>query len=338
MLRVRKNGYHGTELVGPCVVYAHCRSTHRDKDWTYVLRGLTAWCVALLGGMGSAVAADALPAHAPLDSPVLQIISGRQLPTLGSEALGLPQAAAGLGLRLDLRRDSQLLLRLDSDNSSLLCADGYGLATAVGGLAERCLLDQLDRSLKSQLPAQARLGVQLFWPATSAVDLSFGLSWLRPVTANAQAEQIHGIHLFGEQFQPGLYGEVSGLRLDLQGLMQSDQGAWLRISGGQGRYNLLMPELGAPHRWSSSTLGMDAGYGTFSGGVLGRRVDSPLLRRPYVDFDVGLSWRTPWSGRVTVGARNLLGNAEAAVGVPAPLSREDDSEARMPYVRYHQDL
>ena len=50
---------------------------------------------------------------------------------------------------------------------------------------------------------------------------------------------------------------------------------------------------------------------------------------------LGLSWRTPWSGQLTVGADNLVTRGKNPF---APAASQGDDEGAVPYVRYEQDL
>jgi hypothetical protein len=49
---------------------------------------------------------------------------------------------------------------------------------------------------------------------------------------------------------------------------------------------------------------------------------------------VGLTWRTPWSGQLTVGAENIVTRGKN----PFAPSGSDKDEGTVPYVRYEQDL
>ncbi|MBK8285458.1 MAG: hypothetical protein IPK97_11600 [Ahniella sp.] len=88
-----------------------------------------------------------------------------------------------------------------------------------------------------------------------------------------------------------------------------------------------------------AALGMGMRYGPFGGNVRGRvgRIQDPLRSdtTSFGGLDIGVSWRTPWAGELTVGADNLVlkrderGDAGRVV---------DEATARTPYVIYKQDL
>lgn len=81
---------------------------------------------------------------------------------------------------------------------------------------------------------------------------------------------------------------------------------------------------------------MGGGYGAIGGEVVGRVVRVPGETESYGTLGLGLTWRTPWAGRLTVGAQNLMSTGENPV---APRAKADErQEGRVPYVRYQQDL
>lgn len=92
-----------------------------------------------------------------------------------------------------------------------------------------------------------------------------------------------------------------------------------------------------------TALQLGLARGTLSGGLTGRVV-RPALNGPnnqwwWGGLDLGLSWRTPWSGKLSVGTQNILGTRRSK----APLEGTqnliiDEASSRTPYVRYTQDL
>ena len=69
--------------------------------------------------------------------------------------------------------------------------------------------------------------------------------------------------------------------------------------------------------------------------IVGHVVDTPGQPK-WSGLGLGLTWRTPWSGQLTVGADNVVTrgkNPFTAAG-----NTGDDGEGTVPYVRYEQDL
>lgn len=87
-----------------------------------------------------------------------------------------------------------------------------------------------------------------------------------------------------------------------------------------------------------TVLGFGITRGSLSGTVTGQRVvpSSPLRANEGVTaLDLGVSWRTPWQGELTVGARELS-RSGAPLADPAQAAKV--REERTPYVQYRQDL
>ena len=92
-----------------------------------------------------------------------------------------------------------------------------------------------------------------------------------------------------------------------------------------------MPAL-ADH-WNTKTVTVGAGVGDFSANIVGRVVDSNQAGS-WEGLGVGLTWRTPWSGKLTVGAENVVTRGKN----PFAPDNADNDEGTVPYVRYEQDL
>lgn len=112
-------------------------------------------------------------------------------------------------------------------------------------------------------------------------------------------------------------------------------------SMGDGRlqFDSGLPGLAYDH----AALGVGLRYGPFSGGVVGRVMrpsDGGLGDlRPWAGLDIGVSWRTPWQGELTFGARNLISRqGDPLLPDPTASAVIDEASARTPFVRYKQDL
>ena len=62
-------------------------------------------------------------------------------------------------------------------------------------------------------------------------------------------------------------------------------------------------------------------------------VETPGQPR-FEGLGLGLTWRTPWSGQLTVGAENVVTRGKN----PFSPNSENSDEGTVPYVRYEQDL
>jgi len=111
---------------------------------------------------------------------------------------------------------------------------------------------------------------------------------------------------------------------------------YLSIAGTMTRATLL-PYAAAPAdlglAWNSRSLAVGGGYGAFSVNIIGQMVDSPGQKR-WENLGLGVTWHTPWSGQLTVGANNIVTSGRN----PFSPRGETRDEGTVPYVRYEQDF
>lgn len=183
----------------------------------------------------------------------------------------------------------------------------------------------------------------LGWTAPEGnLDLSYGLSWL-------QSQNNRNAAAFGDlAFNPAplltlpnaqawlLDNETS---MYARGRWQLDRGPALDIGASYGRghfssagalANSFAPGIDLDQL--SLSLGLDAG--SLRGAIVGHVLssdDPALAGKRWTALDLGVSWRTPWSGELSVGAQNLW-------AAPTNSPRDADAQARTPYIQYRQDL
>lgn len=133
---------------------------------------------------------------------------------------------------------------------------------------------------------------------------------------------------------PGRGDRVEVNDLALFGQKNLGREAFVTIGGTVAKAKLI-PASDAPglaDEWNSKTLSLGGGYGAFSANVIGRVVDVPGREGHWQGLGLGITWRTPWSGQVTIGADNLVTRGKN------PFSPGNEDEGTVPYVRYEQDL
>jgi hypothetical protein len=272
------------------------------------------------------------PAEPVLSGSALDRVLNTRTPTLGLGA----QTTLSNGRRL------QGSLQLETDGLALLCDDRNGLSRALVSLGEHCLLAKLgsDDPLIAGSANGARMGLEL---SGSDLDLSFGLSWL---SLQAQPQVWAGstpalARLGGEPNPLDLISawaqrfESQQLRVD--SLFHLGPDARVLLGGDLSR-NRLQTLSGQSLDWESAALSLGLGYGNFTGRLTGRLIGLPQGAAPWRTLDIGVSWRTPWRGELSVGARNVLGRPDTSRWPLAELPAVDDPSERVPYVRYQQDL
>jgi hypothetical protein len=87
-------------------------------------------------------------------------------------------------------------------------------------------------------------------------------------------------------------------------------------------------------QWDSKSLTIGGGYGSFSANIVGRVVDAPGAAKKWEGLGLGLTWRTPWSGQLTVGADNVITRGKN----PFAPRNDSNDDGTVPYVRYEQGL
>ncbi len=281
--------------------------------------------------------------------------------------LELSPSAKGGGITLQLGNGQQISTSLSLDAQpglALLCRGNIGLAAALGALAEQCLLADIGGIADPLLSAgtNRRVALEGGWGSSdSAIDVRFGLSWLdvayspdAGAGSALLASSRSSLRGFGvgslAALSPSLPLAITSTELSASGRYRFGDQSWLQLAGALSRSLATGPTLGAPLRMDTTALSFDAGYGAFSGRLTGRLIEVPPVNlvsaaglpsaTSSFDVDLGVSWRSPWRARLTVGARNLLGNPDVSQWPLSVLPRDIDksSDTRTPFVRYHQDL
>ncbi len=207
------------------------------------------------------------------------------------------------------------------DSLGLLCSSSSG--SSIAGLASQCMLaslgDEDDSRAGRRLSATTsfnRPGGRLGLTAGSGRDVL--PAWLTGGTKSpASKVEQNDLTVFGQK-NIGSEGFVS-------------------IGGTYAKARLVPLADAAPalvNEWDSKSLTVGGGYGPFSANIIGRVVDAPGKPGKWEGLGLGLTWRTPWSGQLTVGAENGITRGKN----PFAPRNESNDEGTVPYVRYQQDL
>jgi hypothetical protein len=201
----------------------------------------------------------------------------------------------------------------------LLCDRNSGLG-ALGNLSNNCMLASLGDGLDDNGSHRASANA-----AVSRNGAKIGLSvgnghdtvpaWLTPGAAGSRVD-VNDLTVFAQK------------NLSRQGFVS--------IAGTVAKARLISPSE-APalaDRWSSKSLSVGGGFGAFGASIIGHVVDTPGQPK-WEGIGLGLTWRTPWSGQLTVGADNVITRGKSPFSTPAD---GVDQEGTVPYVRYQQDL
>lgn len=190
----------------------------------------------------------------------------------------------------------------------------------------------------------ASLGIELN-SGDAALDLNYGLSWLR---LSDQAVQRQPWDLFtGDANIPTLMlpgftlANVQNAGFGAQGRLRLDDTQSVDIGAALSRIQFELPGMPLSPSLNQAALSLGLHRGDFSGLIVGRVLtpnDSITGGQHWSSIDLGISWRAPWRGVFSVGAQNVWSSGYLPA-LNEPATREvDPSQARVPYVQYHQDL
>ncbi len=177
----------------------------------------------------------------------------------------------------------------------------------------------------------------------AAFDLSYGLSWLdlqeRARTSGFSPSASEGSFL-PALAMPALIGSLRGEETALfaRGRWHMNDVTALDLGASYSRSRLAplgtYDPLTSDFDLDQLSLSLGLNVGSLRGAVIGRvtRSDDPALAgQRWTAVDLGISWRTPWSGELSVGAQNLWGSSTRN-------PRSVEVQGRTPYIQYRQDL
>jgi hypothetical protein len=208
----------------------------------------------------------------------------------------------------------------------------YDLATnlhAHAGVTQQNWVNQPARLVGSEVGASYDLGrysVGLSVGASSMPNANLALPRVLPGAAP-------GVD--------GLAGFDSSTQLNARGRLALGGKSGIDVGASAGSIRLLPGNFLGVSTLDQRVLSFGVDHGPLSGSLVGRtlrpQVGIPGSFSPdkrWSSIDLGVTWRLPWRGELSVGAQNLWSS-----GTPlnTPAGPEPD-QSRTPYVQYHQDL
>lgn len=266
----------------------------------------------------------------------LLLLEPSPLPQLPSQRVIRPAQPGGLlfGNGLQLRAG----LSLDANpNIGVVCNNAGTVITTVGSLAGHCLLADFSRA--PVVPGKAS-GVLQLRRADKSLNASLGASRsLLGGTAAMPGSFAPDQRLLDSLLGPNAAG-IDQRNASLVGQIDVGSQGWVSIGGTLARVRLIpASELpaGLPQEWNTSSLSVGAGSRRIGGEITGQLIEVPGQADRFTTLGAGVTFRTPWKAKVSVGAENLLTRGKNPLNVPRT-GDEDDDEGRVPFVRYQQDL
>jgi hypothetical protein len=231
-----------------------------------------------------------------------------------------------------LRKNAPLALHVVDAASVMTTSLQYGLGPrlqAHAEISEHSWANQSSQVLGSEVGATYDAGRYSLGVSVGTVSTSNNNSVLPRVLPGA-APGVDGLASFDSSSQLNARG-----RLALGGKSGIDLGASV------GRIHLLPGNLLGINTLDQKALSFGVDHGPLSGVLTGRTMQPEAgipgnygADRRWNSIDLGVTWRLPWRGALSVGAQNLWSS-----GTPTntPAGPEPD-QSRTPYVQYHQDL
>ena len=137
----------------------------------------------------------------------------------------------------------------------------------------------------------------------------------------------------------GLSDFDSSAQLNARGRVALDSKSGIDVGASVGRVRLLPGNLMGINTLDQKALSFGVDRGPLSGTIVGRTMQPTLpgslsTDRRWNSIDLGVTWRLPWQGELSIGAQNVW---SSGTPVNTPAGPEPD-QSRTPYVQYHQDL
>lgn len=132
---------------------------------------------------------------------------------------------------------------------------------------------------------------------------------------------------------------VQQKEISLAGEVSIGQKTWLNLGGtiAQARIIPASQLTGStlPDEWQTSSVTIGAGRGNFGGEITGSNIQIPGQASSFKSVGAGVTWKTPWRGKLSVGADNLnsSGNNPFKANDNNPLDN-----GAVPFVKYEVEL
>jgi hypothetical protein len=238
-------------------------------------------------------------------------------------AVGGVQLRAGLSLQAN-------------PGMGVLCNDA-GVANGVASMAGHCMLVNLGAPAAGSRNMVNGL-LQLQGRKTSVTGgLGLGQESAGATSAITSAADRR---LLESLLGPGS-ASLDRRNASLIGQVNLGKQSWVSIGGQLARVRLIPTEQirgGLPPEWEAGSLSLGGGVGNFGGEVTGQMIDVPGQPSRYSTLGAGVTWRTPWKAKLSVGADNLMSRGKNPFGPQDVRPAAEKDEGRVPYVRYQQDL
>ena len=133
----------------------------------------------------------------------------------------------------------------------------------------------------------------------------------------------------------------TAVRSSMHVVVWPGQQEWYRPRRQRGPHSSVAGQSAGRHTLDQKALSFGVDHGPLSGVLIGRTMQpQPGIPgnfnadKRWNSIDLGVTWRLPWRGSLSVGAQNLWSSGTPANTPAGP----EPSQSRTPYVQYHQEL
>lgn len=243
-------------------------------------------------------------------------------------------AALNIPLTSQLKFSSSLSLS-NNPGLGLVCNGQPGLFNNLGNLAQNCRIGDLLNpgnnfgSSRPDLIMQSQLRYKNFL-------LSAGGNWSQ-----------FNFDAFAGKTNTSLSGSnqrvtttaVQKKEITLNGEVALGQKTWLNLGGTLAQARIIpasqLTGKMLPDEWQTNSVTISAGHGNFGGEITGSNIQIPGQSNSFKTLGAGVTWKTPWRGKLSVGADNINSSGNN------PFKGVDNNpldNGAVPFVKYEVDL
>lgn len=243
-------------------------------------------------------------------------------------------AALNIPLTSQLKFSSALSLS-NNPGLGLVCNGQPGLFNNPGSLAQNCRIGDLLNpnsnfgSSRPDLIMQSQLRYKNFLLSAGGNWSQFNFNAFTGAgKAGALANNSRVTTASVQQKEVSLSGEVS-----------IGQKTWLNLGGTLAQARIIpasqLTGSTLPDEWQTSSVTIGAGRGNFGGEITGSNIQIPGQPSSFKSVGAGVTWKTPWRGKLSVGADNINSSGNN------PFKGNDNNpldNGAVPFVKYEVDL
>ncbi len=243
-------------------------------------------------------------------------------------------AALNIPLTSQLKFSSALSLS-NNPGLGLVCNGQPGLFNNLGNLAQNCRIGDLLSpgnnfgTSRPDLIMQSQLRYKNFLLSAGGNLSQF----------NFNAFTGSGNPALVNNSQRVTSATIQKKEVSLNGEIALGQKAWLNLGGTVAQARVIpasqLMAKNLPDEWQTSSVTISAGRGNFGGEITGSNIQIPGQADSFKSLAAGVSWKTPWRGKLSVGADNI--NSSGTNPFKGADNNPLDNGA-VPFVKYEVDL